>query len=278
MHRVQVVEDDGDLWISARELRRNRGSHRHDLWHPRRRPLQHLAETRDRRLDTGLPCLACGSRHERFVQSHLQPVVGPDQSVELGEAPPERQRVRLPLHELHGLRRRAERDVASRTVIGQEAVHLGVLTREWDALVRPDVVDLTMEYVRPLEHLLRLRNELRILDLDGRLLERNSRRVDEQPPRDEIILAFLEEGRRCTGLRQQPLVEDRVPVIERVEQSVGGRVVSPELPVVRRLAVKLLVGSRPLCVCQGRGKQPRRSGDGARACDHSATVLEVAAH
>src|SRR3712207_8585022 len=50
-----------------------------------------------------LPLVRGASRHQRLVEPHLEPVVGPDQPVELGILLAERRGVVLPLHQLHVL-------------------------------------------------------------------------------------------------------------------------------------------------------------------------------
>src|SRR5688500_13570318 len=103
-----------------------------------------------------------------------------------------------------------------------------------------------MEDVRPLEHRFRLRRELRVRDLDRALLDRYPRRLHENLPREVVVFRHLERGGWSIRLRPQRLVEDRVTVVERVEQPIGSLVALPEVPVVRSLEVELLVRRRPL--------------------------------
>ena len=126
------------------------------------------------------------------MQTDLQPMVGPDQPVELRVSTTEGKRVRLPFHEVHVLRVCAQRGPASREIVLEQSAHLAVLSLRGQSLVSPYVVNLAVQYVRPLEQLLRFGNEPGVFDLDHRLLEWKSRRTHEETLRDEIVLLLLE--------------------------------------------------------------------------------------
>src|SRR5678815_2390368 len=174
---------------------------------------------------------------------------------------------------MHVLWPSAERGLAPSEIVLQYPVDLAILALGGEALVRPDVVDLAVQYVRPLEHLLRLGDELRVLDLDHRFLEREPRRLDEQTLRDEVVLTLLESRRWRVRLGEQSLVQNRVTVIEGVEQPVCRRVVPPEFPVVRCLAIELVIRRGPLRVSDPRD----REGDEKRSAGHQAASKREAA-
>ncbi len=171
MHRVQVVEDDRRLRVARAERRRDRGRHRHEARHVLRRVLQHLAEARDGGKHARLALVNIASDDEWLVEANLQPVIAPDQPIELRIAVAKCTRVVLPFHQLHVLRHGAEREVATALVVPQQLRDSRILLREGHALVRPHVIDLAVEDVRPLEHGFGLGSDLRVRDFDGALLE-----------------------------------------------------------------------------------------------------------
>src|SRR6185369_3886438 len=75
------------------------------------------------------------------------------------------------------------------------------------------------------------------------------------------VLPLLEFRDRRVGLRPQRLVQNRVTVVEAIEEPIGSDVTIAEYPVVFRLQIELLVGRRPLCVERGRDDQKRCGGD-----------------
>ncbi len=174
-------------------------------------------------------------------------MVRPDQPVELRIVLAEGEGVRLPLHQLHRLRLGTEREVRARLVIASELGDLRILLAGREALVGPDIIDLPMEEVSPVEHDLRLGRELGIGDLDCSFLERHARRVNENLSRQPVVPLLFQLRDRCAGFRPQRLVENGVPEVEAIEESVGTCVVVPELPVEAPRQVVLLVDGRPLC-------------------------------
>ena len=147
VHRVQVVENDRRLSIPLCELRRDGRRHRHLIRQRPRRIVEHLPESRDGRTHTGLPLLRCRPHHQGFVQSDLQPVISPDQAVELRIVFAEREGVRLLLHQLHAFRLRAEREVGARAVVRDKSRHLAILGRLIEPLIAQHVVDLAVQNV-----------------------------------------------------------------------------------------------------------------------------------
>ncbi len=104
MHGVQVVEDDGRLGIARGEGRGYRRGHRHLVRHCRRRLAEHLPESGDGGTHTRLTSRGRGIHEQWLIQADLEPVISPDQPIELWILLPERQRVGLLLHQLHRLR------------------------------------------------------------------------------------------------------------------------------------------------------------------------------
>ncbi len=98
-----------------------------------------------------------------------------------------------------------------------------------------------MENVRPLEHGLGFGSQLGVGDLDGGFLERHPRRLHQYRLGEIVVLVHFQRG--CGGVRLSPerFIENRVAVIEGVEQPVRRLVTIPERPVVRRLQVELLM-------------------------------------
>ena len=86
VHHVEVVEDHRRPRMPGAERGGDGGRHRHDTGEVGRGIVQHGPEPRKRSLYAGL--LVCGrlGADQRFIESHLEPVVGPDQTVELGMA------------------------------------------------------------------------------------------------------------------------------------------------------------------------------------------------
>ena len=264
MHRMQVVEDDGRFLVSRSEGGRDGRRHRHDARHVFGSIIEHLPEARDGCQHAGLSLLLVPSHHQRLVEPDLQPVIAPDQAVELGVALAKRERVWLALHQVHVLGQRAEGEVPACLVVRYQLGDLGVLVGLRHLLGGEHIVDLAVQQVRPVEHLLRFRRELGVVDLDRRFLEWKLRRTDEQLLRDEVVLVGLQLTDGRARVVVQSFVQDGVPVIEGVEQAIGGGVFAPEGEVELSWQVKLLVGAGPLCRRDAR--RDDRSGGAEQQC------------
>jgi hypothetical protein len=266
VHGVQVVEDDRDRGIAGRKLRRDRRGHRHHARHALRCAVDHGAEAIGGGAHHAVALFRRLRHQQRFVQAHLQPVIRPDQAVELGIVLAEGERVRHFLHELHALGLRAEREIAARQIRDQNALRLGVLRGLVESPVRPDVVDLPVQNVRPFEHHLRFGRHTRVRRHDRFLRQRQARRIDQQLLREEVELARLEAryGLRG-GLRPQHFVENGVPVVERIEHLRRVGIDGEEAPVPASTRVELLGGGDPLRLQRcGRAKRRETDREGQR--------------
>ena len=103
-----------------------------------------------------------------------------------------------------------------------------------------------MKKMRPLEHHLCLGRDLHVADLDRRFLERKIRRIHEQTPGDEVELPRFQITHRCLRAVPEPLVKNRMTVVERVEQAVGTRIVPAKFPVEGAWQIELFVSGGPL--------------------------------
>ena len=251
MHAVQVVEDSRGFRIALREQWCDPRRHRHDIRQRAGRIDQHLLESRHRRGDQRGSLVRRAAGQQRVVEPDLQPVISPDQPIELRIPLPEGERVRLALHEIHALGLDAERQVGPAPIVRHEAGDFAIPLGLIQPVVGEDVIDLAMQHVRPLEHHLGFRNEPAVCGRDRGLLERQFRRIHQQPARNVVVLPDLEHARRRTGARPEHLVQDRVTVVERVEEAVGHGVLLAEDPVVRRRQVVLLADGRPLGASAG---------------------------
>ena len=96
-------------------------------------------------------------------------------------------------------------------------MHLRILLRRPDPFVGPHVVDLAVEHVRPLEDRHHLGHERGVSRPDGMFVERHGGRPTQYPSRNERQLSALEPLRGVGGMQEERLVENGVPVVERVE-------------------------------------------------------------
>ena len=92
----------------------------------------------------------------------------------------ESQRVGLPLHQAHVLRLRAERQRSARFVIAHDLRDPGILLRRADPIVRPDIIDLAVQRVGPIEHLCDFWSELPPVRSYCSFIERNTGRMAQQ--------------------------------------------------------------------------------------------------
>ena len=192
------------------------------------------------------------------VETDLQPVIPPDQAVELRVAFAECEGIRLPFHQRHALRFRAEGEVRPRAIKREETTHFPIALRFTQPIVSQHVVDLPVQHVRPLEHRLGFRRQAAVIRGDRCFLHGQVRRVHQQLAGDEVVLFDFEPLGNIARPLPQDLIENGVAVVERVEEPIGRRILLTEGPVVRRGQVELVVHGGPLRPGGHRGGSEQR--------------------
>ena len=177
---------------------------------------------------------------ERLVQAHLEPVVGPDQPVELRIRPREGAAVRLVHHQRHRLGHRGEGHVPPGQVIVSQPLHQRVPRGRVPSRVHQRVVHLPVEQVRPVERERRRPVAFCIVREDRLLRNREARRTIQQVPGDVLELTLFEPGRCTSRVGGEPLVQHRMAIVEGVEQPRRFRILGQEAPVEGPRQVELL--------------------------------------
>jgi hypothetical protein len=168
-------------------------------------------------------------------------VIGPDQSVELRKLSPEHLAVVLLVHERHGLGDRQERSFAIGQVVVREPLDEAVPPGGSEPLVGISIVDLPVQHVSPVEHLLGTPGEFRVARLD-RLFGDGEPGWSAQEVAGQIVeLVSFQAPTDVGRVVQERLVEHRVPIVEGIEQPSRRVVPLEELPVERAGIVEPLI-------------------------------------